>query len=135
MKVKIFLPILLILAIILLPNCATQKPVSIENIYLCETTEENNAPKKLPNIFPTDIKDIYLSINVENITPDDKINIVWTYLDTGDVINKQTSNIDRKGSGFIGFNLHIAEGFPSGSYKAEVFLNEEKVEELEFSVQ
>ncbi len=135
MKVKIFLAILLTIVIAIFPGCSTQKPLSIEGIYLAESIDENNAPEKLPNIFPAKSKNIYLSINVENITPDDKIKVIWTYLDTGDIIQEQSSNIDKKGSGFISFNISISEGFPSGDYTAEIFLNGEKIKDLEFSVE
>jgi len=132
MKVKIV--ILLIILAITFIGCSPQ-PVSIESIYICESISENNSPSEEQSIFPAETKNIYLSVKVKNITPEDELKVIWTYLDTGDVIEEQISKVDKAGSGYISFNIHIAEGFPSGNYKADVYLNGELIEELDFSVQ
>ncbi|MDD3777707.1 MAG: hypothetical protein PHN32_08905 [Actinomycetota bacterium] len=131
MKFKIVMVVLVLT--ILLGGCA-QQPLSIKEVYLCKSVNENNSPLEMPNILPADIKNIYLSVNIENITPEDELKVAWTYLDTGDVIQEQVSRVDKKGSGYLSFNINISEGFPSGNYQAEVFLNGELFEELEFSV-
>lgn len=132
MKIKIIIALLLLAFFMI--GCSEQ-PLTVEGAYVCKSINENNSPDELPNIFPADITDIYLSVKIKNITPDDQLKVKWTYLDTGDVIEEQTSRVESKGSGYISFNISISEGFPAGNYKAEVFLNQELTEEINFSVQ
>ncbi len=132
MKIKILI-LIFVLAFTII-GCNPQ-PVSIENVYVCESLEGEGALDRDPEPFPAGIDNIYLSVEVSNISTEDELEVIWTFLDTGNIIDQQLSVVEQDGSGYLNFNIYISEGFPSGNYRADVYLNGELVEELDFSVQ
>ncbi len=130
---KIKMVILAGLLAFFLLGCS-QQPVSIESIILSETLEEDIAAEGGTGVFEGEINNVYLTVKVENITPEDELKVEWTFLETENIIDEQVSSVEQAGSGYINFNIHIAEGFPSGDYRADVYLNQELVEEVNFSV-
>jgi len=147
-KITITLNLFIILIFLLLTGCTSSTtqikekvhdalskgPVSIKEAAICEKVDDNSAPVNTTNIFPSDSKAVYLSVKVKDFTPEDKLNVTWNYLETGAKINTQEFTTDKVGSGYIGFNIKIVEGLPSGKYSAEIYLNDELVETIQFSV-
>lgn len=111
-----------------------KEPASIEEAAICEKVDDNSAPVNTTNIFPSDTKAIYLSVKVKDFTPEDKLSVNWYYLETGVKIDTQEFTTNKSGSGYIGFNIKIAEGLPSGKYSTEIYLNDDLVETIKFSV-
>ena len=147
-KIVIILNLFIILTFLLLAGCTSSTtqikekvydalskgPASIEEAAICEKVDDNSMPVNTTNIFPSDAKAIYLSVKVKDFTPEDKLNVTWNYLETGAKMDTQEFTINKAGSGYIGFNIKIAEGLPSGKYSAEIYLNDELVETIKFSV-
>lgn len=115
-------------------NTFSKGPVSVEETTICKKVDKNNAPIEPTTTFPSGTTAIYLSVEVKNFTPKDKLTVTWNYLETGEEINTSEFTTEQSGSGYIGFNITIAEGFPSGKYNAKVYLNDELIETKEFSV-
>ncbi len=107
--------------------------VDIKNVYVSESLAGEGVFED-KRVFSGRTNDIYLSVEVQNITPEDELKVIWTFLETGNIIEEQISSVDQAGSGDINFNIHIAEGFPEGNYKADVYLNGILKENLSFSV-
>lgn len=132
MKIKI---VILAVCFALLSVGCSPEPVSIESIHLLESLDEEMGTQQQTGNLPAEINNIYLSVKVNHITPEDEIKVVWTFLDTDNIIDEQISSVDQAGSGYVNFNIHIAEGFPSGNYTADVYLNGTHEQKLDFSVQ
>jgi len=110
-------------------------PVSIEEIVLCKNVDSDSSPIEPTNYFPTGTSSIYLSIKVKNFTAEDMLSISWNYLEKGTEIERTDFTLDKSGSGYFGFNINKTSGeFQSGKYNAEVTLNNEPVETIEFFV-
>lgn len=69
------------------------------------------------------------------MTPEDKITTKWNYLETGEEISTTDFTTEEAGSGYVSFNLTIDQGFQLGRYNAMVYLNNELIETVEFSVE
>ena len=134
MKTKILLIIALVIAMISICfiGC-TPEPVSIESIILSKDIGPDSAPIDPATEFESGTSIIYISIKVNNMTPEDKLTVEWNYLETGDEIGTQTTT-GETGSGYIAFNMKVGQGFLKGSYNVLVFLNDELYETLEFSI-
>ncbi|MES0341120.1 MAG: hypothetical protein ABUK08_02290 [Candidatus Humimicrobiaceae bacterium] len=134
MKTKILLIMALIIAMISICfiGC-TPESISIESIILSKDIGPDSAPIDPATEFESGISIIYISIKVNNMTPEDKLTVEWNYLESGDEIATQTTT-GETGSGYIAFNMKVGQGFLKGSYNVLVFLNDELYETLEFSV-
>lgn len=79
----------------------------------------------------------YAQADLQNAPDDTVIKAVWTAVDVVDVepgtVISETEFTT--GSGLVHFTLSNDNPWPTGTYKAEIFLGEELVETLEFSVQ
>ena len=113
----------------------TLGPVEIEEIVVCKNVDDTYKPVEPMDTFPSGIQAIYISVKINNMTPEDKITTKWNYLETGEEISTTDFTTDKSGSGYVGFNLTIDQGFPSGRYNAMVYLNNELIETVEFSVE
>lgn len=112
----------------------TPEPVSIESITLSRDIGSDFAPIDPVTEFESGTSIIYISIKVNNMTPEDKLTVTWNYLETGDEINTTDFITEDTGSGYIGFNIKVDQGFPSGNYNSLVYLNDELYETVGFSV-
>ena len=113
----------------------TLGPVEIEEIVVCKNVDDTYKPVEPMDTFPSGIQAIYISVKINNMTPEDKITTKWNYLETGEEINTTDFTTEESGSGYVSFNLTIDQGFPSGRYNAMVYLNNELLETAEFSVE
>ncbi len=135
MRMKTLLAITLVIAMvsIFFIGCAPE-PVSIESITLSKDIDQDSAPVDPATEFKSGTSIIYISIKVSNMTPKDRLAVEWNYLETGDEINTSDFTTEETGSGYIGFNIMVDQGFPTGNYNVLVYLNDELYETLEFSV-
>jgi len=135
MRTKTLLIIALVIAMISIffTGC-TPEPVSIEFITLSKDIGPDSAPVDPATEFESGTSVIYISVKVNNMTPEDKLTVEWNYLETGDEINTSDFITEETGSGYIGFNVKVGQGFASGNYNVLVYLNDELYETLEFSV-
>jgi len=112
----------------------SSEPASIKEVAICKKVDENSAPSNVTNVFPPETTAIYLSVKITDFTPEDKLRVVWNYLEISKEIDIQELTTENPGSGYFAFNIKIAEGFPPGRYSAEVYLNDKLEEIKEFSV-
>jgi len=113
----------------------TLGPVEIEEIVVCRNVDDTYKPVEPMDTFPSGTQVIYISVKINNMALEDKITTKWNYLETGEEISTTDFTTDKSGSGYVGFNLTIDQGFPSGRYNAMVYLNNELIETVEFSVE
>ena len=125
--------LIIIISSLLLIGCS-QEPVSIESITMSRDIGEDFVPVNPTDEFASGTSIIYISVKVKNMTPEDKLTVVWNYLETGVEISVTDLFLDKRGSGFQCFPLKSAQGFPSGNYNALIYLNGELYETLKFLV-
>lgn len=128
-----FLLMILVTALILFTACGPD-PFTIGTVTTSRDIGEDYAPVDPADEFPQGTSIIYVSVEVNNMTPEDMLTVTWNYLETGDQINSSDFSPEETGSGYIGFNVKVDQGFPKGSYTAELFVNDELYETLEFTV-
>ena len=129
----ILLALTVIVLSLFLIGCS-QEPVSIESITISRDIGEDFVPIDPTDEFALGTSVIYISVKVKNMTPEDKLTVVWNYLETGTEISITDLFLDKRGSGFQCFPLKSAQGFPSGNYNALIYLNGELYETLKFLV-
>ncbi|MFZ3387065.1 MAG: hypothetical protein WA120_07815 [Candidatus Hydromicrobium sp.] len=113
----------------------TLGPVEIEEITVCKNVDSSAKPIEPMDTFPSGTQIIYISVKINNMTPEDKITTKLNYLETGEEISTTDFTTDKSGSGYVGFSLTSDQGFQSGRYNAMVYLNNELIETVEFSVE
>ena len=133
MRARSIIVILIALVILFSLSC---EPVtfSIESIEVSKDIGEDFAPVGITDEFPPGTAIIYISIKVINMTPEDNLSVTWNYLETGDEINTTYFTPEERGSGYIGFNITVDQGFPTGDYNALVYVNDELYDTVEFVV-
>jgi hypothetical protein len=135
MRIRFILPVLVIIIILLFASGCEQEPFSIESVDISKDIGEDFAPVDIMDEFPAGISIIYISVKVINMTPEDELSVTWNYLETGDEINTTDFSPEETGSGYIGFNITVDQGFPAGEYNALVYVNDELYETVEFLVE
>jgi len=133
MKIRTTALITIILVSLFLISCAPE-PLSIGSITVCKDVGEDSSPVNPTDEFPPATSVIYISIEVNNMAVEDKITVSWNYLETGDEINTTYFTPEESGSGYIGFNIMLDQGFPAGEYNAEIYLNDQIYETVSFTV-
>jgi hypothetical protein len=121
-----------VFVLVLLAGCG---PVSVEEVTVCKNVDSNASPIDPTDNFPSGTEIVYVSIKINNMSREDKLTVKWNYLETGEELGTNDFTTDKSGSGYIGFSLISKETFSSGRYNATVYLNNEAVETVEFSVE
>jgi hypothetical protein len=134
MRARFILPVLITMIILLFASGCEQEPFSVESVDISKGIGEDFAPIDIMDEFPAGISIIYISVKVINMTPEDKLSVNWNYLETGDEINTTDFSPEETGSGYIGFNITVDQGFPTGDYNVLVYVNDELYETVEFLV-
>ena len=126
-----------VLALASLVGCTllTPGPAEVSEVTVCKDIDSDYEPIEPMDTFPSGTRVVYVSVKVNDMTPDDILTTRWNYLETNEEINATDFTSEDPGSGYIGFSLFIDEGFPSGRYNAVVFLNNELVETVEFMIE
>ncbi|MCD4669597.1 MAG: hypothetical protein K8S14_04055, partial [Actinomycetia bacterium] len=103
----LFALVIIVLSLFLI-GCS-QEPVSIESITMSRHIGEDFSPVDPTDEFASGTSTIYISIKVKNMTPEDKLTVVWNYLETGTEISITDLFLDKRGSGFQCFPLKSAQ--------------------------
>ncbi|MBU4482693.1 MAG: hypothetical protein L6305_02150 [Actinomycetia bacterium] len=135
MKIKIVIPALIAAFVFASFIGCTLGPVEIEEIVICKNVDDTYKPVEPMDTFPSGTQAIYISVKINYITPEDKITTKWYYLETGEEINTADFAAEKSGSGYHAFRFICDKGFSSGRYNAMVYLNNELIETVEFSVE
>jgi len=155
MKTKIVIYTLILAFVFASFIGCTLGPVEIEEIVVCKNVDNTGKPIEPMDTFPSGTQIVHVSIKINNMTSEDKITTKWNYLETVEEIDtadftiekswltswfqkifKRTSNLlSESGSGYVSFNLATDLGFPSGRYNVVIYLNNELIETVEFSVE
>jgi len=79
----------------------------------------------------------YAQADLQNAPDDTVIKAVWSAVDVPDVESGMvlTETEFTTGSGLVHFTLSNDTPWPAGTYKAEIYLNAELVQSLEFTVE
>jgi hypothetical protein len=133
MRIRSLALIAIILTFLFLISCAPE-PLSIGSITVCKDVGEDYSPVNPTDEFPPDTSVIYISVGVNNMTPEDKITVTLIYMETGDEIKTTDFTTEEAGSGYKSFKIVFDQGFPAGEYNAEVYLNDEIYEMVRFTV-
>jgi len=135
---KILLLVLTFLIIIpaglIVSGCLKTEPVSIENIILSGSVDDNGNPTAESDNFPEGIKEIYLVIKIKDMKNSDNVSVKWTYLDKGLEIDSKSFTPETDFTGNKIFKIKISQGFPFGNYEVRVFLNGVHTKTIPFKV-
>ena len=109
-------------------------PAGVSNIYMANDKDGNN---KTTTFAPTDT--VYVFFDVNQIEAGTKFQIRWYVLDVeGQDPNEPIAVTDYNYENDSTILAHIestGDGLPVGSYKVEIYMNDNKVGEQSFSVQ
>jgi hypothetical protein len=108
--------------------------LEITEIILCESVAQDFTPIGPTEIFEEGTKEIFLSVRFDNLAPENVLKAEWYYYGNSETISIQEFQTDKVLSGYNSFNIKVKEGFPSGDYKVSVFLDEETLKVIEFTV-
>jgi hypothetical protein len=131
-------PILLALVVVLAASlaCNALAPATpgVSNIYMAKDKDG----KEKTNVFaPTD--DFFVLFDVSGVDAGAKFQSRWYALDVeGQDPNTAFQTIDydyQEGISNIYFQLTNSDGWPTGNFKVEIYMNDAKVGEQQFSVQ
>ena len=118
----------------MLPGCIKTEPVSIENIVLSGSVDDNGNPTAQSDNFNEGIKEIYLVIKLHDMKNTDNVSVKWTYLDKDLEIDSKSFTPEKDFTGNKIFKIKISQGFPFGNYEVRVFLNGIHTKTIPFSV-
>lgn len=132
-KIKIPIILLILISIFALISC-TIKDISIENIGLSKNISEDGKPVEVSIEFDRQTSEIYLTMEVKNMSKDDVLSISWFYLDEDLKLGTRTFSPEDNFTGNKVFMIKISEGFPPGNYTATLSLNDAEVKRINFLV-
>ena len=128
--------ILLLLVVPLLLLTACEFSASTANIGSAILARDEAGTEPTTAFSPTDT--FYLLVELNNAPDDTTVRAVWYAVDVGDVAPANTL-IDEatltSGSGTLTFDLVSDTQWPPGTYRVELYLNDELSQTLEFSVE
>jgi len=108
--------------------------LEITKIVLCESVAQDFTPIEATDVFSEGTEEIFLSVRFDNITPENILKAEWYYYGNSEIISVQEFQTDKILSGYNSFNIKVKEGFPPGDYKVSVFLDDELLKVIEFTV-
>ena len=135
MKTKIVIYTLILAFVFASFIGCTLGPVEIEEIVVCKNVDDTGKPIEPMDTFPSGTQIVHVSIKINNMTSEDKITTKWNYLETVEEIDTADFTTEESGSGYVSFNLTMDPSFQSGRYNVVVYLNNELIETVEFSVE
>lgn len=109
-------------------------PVAVKNIVLGNALgEQKQVAAAMDSFAPKDI--IYAVVETEG-TGKAKLKAAWTYHKGDKVapVNETVQELEATGPAHSEFHVSKADGWPKGSYKVEIFLNDTSAGVREFSV-
>jgi len=114
------------------PPPATQSALKVTAINLGRTIAADKTIADATDSFrPSDT--FYVSVKTEGSAPSATLKARWTYED-GQVVDESTQNIGPSSPAVTEFHVSKPDGWPTGRYKVEVFLNGAPAGSKEFKV-
>jgi len=107
----------------------------IEEVAICKDIDEDYYLIEPTSIFPPETKSIFLTIRFKNFTPDDRLKVIWSYLEAERQLSTQEYSPQEAGSGNHYFNIKNPDFFQPGKYSAVLYFNGNMFKEIEFIVE
>ena len=132
------LPVLLVLMVGLVSGCAllgsqdAAKEPAVDEVRLCSVLDGNQQCATAADVFPPG-ETIYCSVKVSSLKPGTQVTAKW-YREGGEV-SSYGLPVEQGGSGSVGFHLASGDSGVQGSYKVQIYLNQDMVKEVPFRVQ
>ncbi|MCS7287186.1 MAG: hypothetical protein RMK30_09190 [Anaerolineae bacterium] len=106
------------------------KPEVVSVNMAKELTRDYKPVKETTEFLPTE--PFNCSVRVSNLPKGAEVKAVWFY---GEELIEETSyTTDKAGSGYIGFTLEPENYWPIGKYRVKIYLEDQYVQEVGFSV-
>ncbi len=110
-------------------------PPSVASAVAAKAVDENNKPVSPTSVFPPS-DTIHISARVRNLIAGSEVTVKYYFEGEHVEALDTTLTSESAGSGYYDFTVAPpTDGFPVGSYKAEVYLDGTLVNTVEFSVQ
>jgi len=114
---------------------------SIKNIQLTTSVDLYGKPNKsISDIFGINDEDIYASVTYENTPKTTTFKAKWYYLDNNKLLEEYSKTI--VSSGVFAFKINSkqeslipTDKWPKGKYRLEIYLDQEKLSDLDFRVE
>lgn len=133
---KTQLLILLLLVGLLASACGSSEPVSIESVVLSRD-DGSGDPGETVTAFAPEDHIFHATIQLNRIETGLKVKLVWVAVDAG---GQQNTNIDE--SEFTGLAVNTINGeielprdWPTGTYRLDIYLNDELKQSVNFKVE
>ncbi|MCL5985281.1 MAG: hypothetical protein M1371_01790 [Actinobacteria bacterium] len=117
----------------LVVGCAVG-PASVDDVVVAESLDEAFKPVNPVDSYPAGATLFSISVKVSNLKTENKLAVNWFYKDMGEQINVTEYVPEKAGSGYVGFTLELTDGFPTGTYYAEIFLDGKLIKTVEWNV-
>jgi hypothetical protein len=104
---------------------------SVDSVTTCKAVDEDYKPiGETTDFYPDET--FYCSVAVSNLEAGSAVRAEWFYRD--EWLGAYTYTAEKGGSGYIGFNLVPAELWSIGDYAVEIYLEDELIQTISFSV-
>jgi hypothetical protein len=111
---------------------ATQGAVRVTDVDLgTGLGPDKRVTDKTDSFSPSET--VYVSVRTEGAAPSATLKARWTFQD-GQLVKESSQTIAPTGTAVTEFHVSNPSGWPTGSYKVEVFLNGSSVETESFKV-
>jgi hypothetical protein len=127
--------ILLVIGALVLASLACSFSASTASIAEAEMAKDEAGTQPTTVFAPEDI--FYCNVELANAPDGTLVKSVWTAVDVeGADPNTPLDETEiESGSGTVHFNLSNSSAWPAGTYKVDLFLNDELDQTLEFTVE
>jgi hypothetical protein len=123
---------------------STQAPTSASTSLVTDVvmagavSGDTQEPADLKSVFAAqDV--IHAVVQIKDAPKNTQFKAVWYVVDVGTVANPDsvidTSEVTTEGTRNIDFSLSPTNPWPTGSYRVEIYINDEKVKEATYTVQ
>ena len=118
-----------------LQDVIAKGPPEIEEAVLAAGIDENYNPVGPTEVFPSGTESIFLTVKFKNFTTEDRLEVVWTYLDSDKELSVQEYIPETDTSGNYYFNINNPDTFQPGRYSARINFNSDMFDDIEFVVE
>ena len=127
--------IMLVIGALVLTSLACSFSASTARIAEAEMAKDEAGTQPTTTFAPEDI--FYCNVELANAPDGTRIKSVWTAVNVaGAEPNTPLDETEiESGSGVVHFNLSNSSAWPAGTYKVDLFLNDELDQTIEFLVQ
>ncbi len=116
------------------PAPAPTSKMRVENLAVGLGLDKEQRIQNPTNILKPDVPQVFLSVELRNVTQEVGVEVQWVYLGTNEVVKGPTQKMAADGR--LGFSLtRPTNGWPAGQYRALVLLNGQEAAAVGFSAQ